>query len=121
MIWPFSRKKAEAAPEPPMQYSQVDITERWGDNKRLGSDDWIQTFAANTLVPNPESMGLPTPGADAETVYRIASKMSLGRERFPQLDDGVYCPICHIANVQIAKLRKPCPKCERPLLKFGWT
>lgn len=120
MIWPFSRKQVEAAPEQPLQFSQVDSTERFGDDKRLGPDDWIQTFALNTRVPNPERMGLPPKGADAETVYRIASKMSELRERIRVPNDGVYCPVCHVANVQIARLRKPCPKCGRGLLKFGW-
>jgi hypothetical protein len=122
MIWGFSKKEVvrRNAPEEPLQFSQVDATEHWGDNKKLGPGDWIQTFALNIKVPNPERMGLPPKNADAETVYRIASKMSEGREQIPIPNDGVYCPICHIANVQLAKLRTPCPKCARPLLKFGW-
>ena len=50
----------------------------------------------------------------------VASKLSQVRESIPIPNDGVYCPICHIANIELAKLRTPCPKCGRALLKFGW-
>jgi hypothetical protein len=41
------------------------------------------------------------------------------RELIPSA--GVYCPVCHIANVDLGRLRTPCPQCGRPLLKFGWA
>jgi len=103
-----------------ISFSQLDITERFDDNRNLGADDWISTTPLNATIKNPESAGLPLPGADAEAVYRIASKLSALRESIPIPNDGVYCPICHIANVDLGKLRTPCPKCGRALLKFGW-
>jgi hypothetical protein len=65
-------------------------------------------------------MGLPPAGAGADEVYRVASKLSELRESIPIPNDGVYCPVCHIANVDLGRLRKPCRKCGRALLKFGW-
>ena len=50
----------------------------------------------------------------------VASKLSQVRESIPIPNDGVYCPICHIANIELPKLRTPCPKYGRALLKFGW-
>ena len=59
-------------------------------------------------------------GADADEIYRVASKLSVLRESIPVPNDGVYCPVCHIANLNLGKLRTPCPQCGRGLLKFGW-
>lgn len=101
-------------------YSQLDITEQFGDDQRLGVDDWIATTPLNARIPNPQASGLPLPETDSEEVYRIASEMSALRESIPIPNDGVYCPICHIANVDLAKLKTPCPQCGRALLKFGW-
>jgi hypothetical protein len=117
-MWPFSKK--QKAPVEAMSYSQVDITETFGDDQRLGSDEWIATTPLNASTKNPESMGLPPKGADADEVYRVASKLSELRESIRIPNDGVYCPVCHIANVDLGRLRKPCPKCGRALLKFGW-
>ena len=114
------RKVEKIAPEA-ISFSQVDITERFDDNRNLGTDEWISTTPLNSTIRKPESAGLPSPSADSEEVYRVASKMSELRESIPIPDDGVYCPICHIANVDLRKLRTPCPKCGRELLKFGWT
>ena len=61
--------------------SQVDITERFDDNRRLGKDEWISTTPLNLTITNPESAGLPSPDADSEEVYRIASKLSALRDR----------------------------------------
>ena len=103
-----------------LRYSQLDITESFGDNLRLKPDEWIATVPLNAKGTNPESMGLPAVNADSETVYAIGVSMSAGREQFLGLNDGVYCPVCHIANIDLKKLHAPCPKCGRKLLKFGW-
>jgi hypothetical protein len=74
----------------------------------------------NATRENPESVGLPSLAADADEIYRIASALSAIRESLPLERDGVYCPVCHIANIDRSKLRTPCPKCGRALLQFGW-
>jgi hypothetical protein len=116
-MWPFKKKKVDAQT---ISFSQVDTTERFDDNLNLKSEDWISTTPLNTMIDNPTSMGLPALNANEEEVFRIASELSLLREQIPIPNDGVYCPICHIANVDSDKLRTPCPKCGRALLKFGW-
>ena len=98
-------------------YSQVDITERFGDDLSLTVDDWISTSSLNSTVPNAQSMGLPSIGATDDEVYRIAERLSRIRESAPIPGDGVYCPVCHIANVTLARLRTPCPPCGRELLR----
>ena len=118
-MWPFSRKRK--APMEAISYSQVDITESFGDDKRLGPDEWIATVPLNATTKNPESMGLPRAFAGADEVYRVASKLSNLRESVPIPGDGVYCPVCHIATVGLGRLRTPCPQCGRGLLKFGWS
>ena len=104
----------------PISFSQVDVTERFDDDQCLGPDEWISTTPLNATMSNPESMGLPPLGAEADEVYRVASRLSALRESIPIPNDGVYCPVCHIANVDLARLRTPCPQCGRALLKFGW-
>jgi hypothetical protein len=117
----FRGKKASPF-KGPIRYMQVDITERFDDDLGLEPDDWIETTTLNRDDPDPESVGLPPLGADDEEVYRIAAAMSVIRQRVPpQYRDGVYCPICHIANIDRGKVRTPCPKCGRELLQFGWT
>jgi hypothetical protein len=117
-MWPFRKK--EKVPAASIMYSQVDITEAFGDDQRLGPDDWIATMPLNATTADPQSVGLPRLEADANEVHRVASKLSELRESIPIPNDGVYCPVCHIANVDLGRLRTPCPQCERPLLKFGW-
>ena len=117
-MWPFRKK--QKAPVPAMMYSQVDITEAFGDNERLGPNDWLATVPLNATTADPESMGLPPVGADVDEVHRVASELSELRESIPVPSDGVYCPVCHIANANLGRLRTPCPQCSRPLLKFGW-
>ena len=122
-MWPFKKKqtpKAESLAPGSISFSQVDTTERFGDNLRLAPDEWIATIPLNTINENPESMGLPAVGATANEVFQIASRLSRLRESIPIPNDGVYCAICHIANIHIAKLRTPCPQCGKELLKFGW-
>lgn len=123
-MWPFKKQTPTAKPAPlpsgPISFTQVDTTERFDDNVGLAPDKWIATIPLNTITQNPEDMGLPALGAGADEVFRIASQLSRIRESIPMLNDGVYCPICHIANVELAKLHTPCPQCGRELLKFGW-
>ena len=117
----FKRKKPTETIDPhKLYYSQLDITEHFGDNLRLKPDEWIATTPIKSHNQNPESIGLPPVGADESTVYAIGSKMSALRGQIVGLNDGVYCPICHIANIDIQKLHTPCPKCSRKLLQFGW-
>ncbi len=113
------RKLEMMAPEA-ISFSQLDITERFGDDQSLSIDDWIATTPLNATISDPAPAGLPPPDADSEEVYRIASELSALRESIPIPNDGVYCPICHIANIDLGKLRTPCPQCGRELLKFGW-
>jgi hypothetical protein len=101
-------------------YSQLDITENFGDNFKLKPEEWINTTPINATLDNPESMGLPSKNANQNEIYEIAVRLSQLREQIYVPDDGVYCPICHIANIDINKLHTPCPKCTRQLLKFGW-
>jgi hypothetical protein len=103
-----------------ISYSQLDITENIGDNERLEPEEWISTMALNAMTPASEANGLPPVGANEEQVYSVAEALSQIRESFAISTDGVYCPVCHIANTQLAKLGFACPKCGRPLLRFGW-
>jgi hypothetical protein len=122
-MWPFKKKlKATTQLMPPGQisFSQLDITESFGDNLRLKPEDWISTVPLNKTTPNGQTSGLPPVDASDGAVYEFASRLSLFRESIPIPSDGVYCPICHIANIELSKLRTPCPKCGRALLKFGW-
>jgi hypothetical protein len=122
-MWPFRRKeKAVFQSLPPQQnlFSQVDTTQRFVDNLSLDAEDWIETIPLNSVVPDGQTMGLPAVGASEDEVYSAASKLSRIRESLQIPNDGVYCPICHVANVNLAHLRTPCPKCGRELLKFGW-
>lgn len=118
-MWPF-RRKASAVGARSIGYSQLDITESFGDDARLGPEDWIETTPLNMVVPDPAGSGLPLPGATDEAIYSVATKLSHIRESASIPNDGVYCPVCHIANVHLNRLRTPCPKCGRALLKFGW-
>ena len=121
-MWPFKKKKPEVQMVPPQQlsFSQIDITERFGDHLSLGPEDWIEITPLNASIPDPQAQGLPPRGAGDDETYVAAERLSKLRESIPIPHDGVYCPVCHIANVTLARLRTPCPKCSRPLLKFGW-
>ena len=117
---PDSPSKATTQTMPPgkLSYSQLDITERFDDHLHLKPEDWIATVPLNKSVP--DGKGLPPVDASAEEVYKAAARLSQFRESISIPSDGVYCPVCHIANTQLAKLHTPCPKCGRALLKFGW-
>lgn len=114
-------RKIETMDPREIAFSQLDVTERFDDDKSLKPEDWIETTPLNRRIPDPVESGLPSVDADCDQIYRIASAMSELRESIPIQGDGVYCPICHIANIEIEKLRTPCPRCGRELLKFGWT
>jgi hypothetical protein len=123
-MWPFKKRAIDLSSRTP-SYTQVDMTDGFGDVERLGPDDWIKTIPLNRYladsVPDPQEWGLPPLGAGDEETYTIAARLSGLREMIPALArDGVYCPICHIANKQREKLHTPCPMCGRPLLQFGW-
>lgn len=120
-MWPFKKKKLDKAgvinPNK-IFYSQVDITEGFGDNLNLKLDDWIKTIPLDQ--PSEGISNLPPLNASSDTVYQIAKELSAIRESIDTLNDGVYCPVCHIANIDQNKLHTPCPQCKRGLLKFGW-
>lgn len=121
-MWPFKKKPKNSSQLPPgsISFSQLDLTETFGDNLRLTEEEWVQTSPLNERVPDPEAQGLPPKGAPQDVVFAVADRLSKIRESIPIASDGVYCPCCHIANIAISKLRTPCPKCGKPLLKFGW-
>ena len=80
---PFKRKQP-ATPEVPLpaklSYSQVDVTERFGDNIGLQPDTWVATVPLNSHSSAPEEMGLPPRGASEDDVFGIASALSRVRE-----------------------------------------
>lgn len=116
----YLNKVIQMAPQD-ISYSQVDITETFDDQLRLSSEEWVETVPLNSMVDRPELQGLPSNKATPEEVYEVARKLSAIRETFSVETDGVYCPICHIANTDLGRLKTPCPRCNRELLKFGWT
>jgi hypothetical protein len=101
-------------------FTQVDSTENFNDSEGLDSGEWIKTTPLNESMDNPESMGLPVRGSSEDEVHHIASDLSAIRESLSIPEDGVYCPVCNVANVDRQKLRTPCPTCGRDLLAFGW-
>jgi hypothetical protein len=121
-MWPFKKQeKVEYLDPRELNFTQVDLTERFGDNLSLSKEDWIETFPINGMGPGVNLSGLPTVDAGDDDIHRIASKLSEIREGFQLQTDGVYCPVCHIANIDYDNLRTPCPKCSRPLLAFDWN
>lgn len=118
-MWPFSKRTKKVSLSN-LYYSQLDITEKFGDNLNLKPEEWIKTFPLNLIDKNPELSGLPPVNSTIEKVYETAQKLSAIREQINMPTDGVYCPVCHIANIELSKLRKPCSKCGRELLRFGW-
>lgn len=127
-MWPFGKKNVISPDHPEyqqimdnLQCSQVDITDKFGDNLSMKPDEWIETHPMNQNGGCSEfHWGLPPIGSSAEKIYEVAKGFSALREQVNIPSDGVYCPVCHIANTQLSKLHAPCPRCERELLKFGW-
>src|SRR3954469_26010762 len=100
-MWPFKKKAAtRTIPPGEISYSQLDITETFGDNERLKPDDWISTSPLNKMTPKGQASGLPPADATSEEIYAVAERLSRFRESLSLPKDGVYCPICHIANIQ---------------------
>jgi|SRR6185369_6262965 hypothetical protein len=121
-MWPFKKKpKIEYLEAAELNFTQVDFTERFGDHLSLSEDEWIETIPMNRTFPDGKGGNLPPIDAIGDEIYRIASRLSEIRESFRVPTDGVYCPVCHIANIDYAHLRNPCPKCGRPLLAFDWN
>ncbi len=105
-------------PSGEISYTVVDITETFGDNLSLGKEDWVTTTPLIKLLGVDHQKGLPSVDACDGEIYAIAVGLSEIREEFQIATDGVYCPVCHIANVDKEKLRMPCPKCARELRLF---
>ena len=121
-FWPFKKKeKVEMLDPSTLSFSQVDFTEYFDQNQALAPGDWVPTIPINEMLGNDNKGNLPALGSSDHEIYRVALGLSEIREQFQVPDDGVYCPVCHIANVDIANLGKECPKCARPLLAFGWS
>src|SRR5688500_17442643 len=86
----------QSMPPGQISYSQLDITESFGDNEKLKPEDWIATVPLNKMSTNAQSSGLPPVEASDEQVYQAADKLSRMRESISIPSDGVYCPVCHI-------------------------
>ncbi len=118
----FSRFSRKGYDDQSISYSQIDVTEFFDQNLTLSKNEWAKTTPITVRLKDMYGkMGLPVQNSTDEQVYQIASKLSLLRALFGNENDGVYCPICHIANIDLNKLHTPCPNCGRKLLKFGWT
>jgi len=117
----FRRKKVDLLSRDEMLFTQVDFTEAFGDNLAIGKEDWITTIPITTALGVSHRKGLPPSDASDGEIYAIATGLSEIREQFPVVTDGVYCPVCHIANIDREKLRTPCPNCNRELLLFDWN
>jgi hypothetical protein len=109
-----------------LSFTQADVVKGSVDNLSLGPNNWIETTPINASVPEERRpRGLPPLDATDDQIYQIANAGSRLRESIrlsgQPSRDGVYCPICHVANTQVSLLRKPCPRCGRELLLFDWT
>lgn len=120
-FWPFKKKtKTELLDVNTLNYSQVDFTEYFDQHLTLSKEEWVPTIPINAMLGHDNQGNLPPLDASDHEIYRVALSLSEIRKQFQIADDGVYCPVCHIANIDIAHLGKECPKCARPLLAFGW-
>lgn len=121
-FWPFKKKaKVEYVDPDTLNYTQLDISEHFDEHLALSTDEWVTTIPINRWIGHDNNGNLPDLNANDHEIYRIAASLSEIRQDFHPLGDGVYCPVCHIANIDFEKLGKECPKCFRPLLAFGWT
>jgi hypothetical protein len=53
--------------------SKTGICDVDGRHLSVGDDDWIGTFALNSLIPNPTTMGLPAVGTSDDETYQVAA------------------------------------------------
>lgn len=121
-FWPFKKKpKVEYVDPATIRYSQADITEEIDQHLHMAADEWVETLPINEMIGHDKDGNLPPLDALPDQIYAVASQLSEMRETMRIPDDGVYCPVCHIACINADLLRQPCPKCERPLLAFGWS
>ena len=121
-MWPFKRNpKVEYVDPAELNFTQLDFTERFDERQNLAADEWIETIPMNEMLQDGKRNNLPPAEATPDEVYEVATKLSKIRRIFASPTDGVYCPICHIANISIENLGTPCPKCQRPLLAFDWN
>ncbi len=120
-MWPFKKKSEfELSANSVVSYTQTDYMPLLSGSDGLSPDQWVSVHPCNEDDALPESKGLPSLTASDGEVYGVASKLSQIRSSFGVPIDGVYCPVCHIANIQKEKLGEPCPQCGRGLLCFGW-
>jgi hypothetical protein len=52
-MWPFKKKakpETSTMPSGQISYSQLDITESFGDNERLEPEDWISTVPLSAMT-----------------------------------------------------------------------
>ncbi len=102
------------------RFSQLDITERFDDRNRLKPEEWINTIPLGyQQIHQGVKINLIS-SEDPNEIYRVATSMSGTRNIINNVNDGVYCPICHRASIDLKKLGTPCPICGRSLLRFGW-
>ena len=112
--------RVQSASPGEIRFTQLDITDDFGPPAGASRDTWIDTVAINTRTDAGGKSGLPPADATEDEVYEAAPRMSAIREEIGVEGDGVYCPACHIANIDYARLGEPCPRCSRGLLAFGW-
>jgi hypothetical protein len=77
-MWPFNKTKpmTQKMSRNQISYSQLDITEKFGDDAQLKPEDWIPTMPLNNLTSRGQASGLPPIDASDEEVYTVAEKMS---------------------------------------------
>ena len=117
----FRRKKVDLVPTEEFLFTVVDIVETVSEGSGFGKDDWVATTPIIKVLGVDHKKGLPSSDVPDGEIYAIAVGLSEIREEFQIATDGVYCPICHIANIDRQRLRTPCPKCGRELLLFDWN
>lgn len=112
----------------PEGLTQLDMPRDVTEQLRIQSEDWVPCVpirGKNTAYIYDQ---LPTTDLTDEETYTLAKQLSdVWNERISKSDHplqkigGVYCPVCHIASIDLDKLGLPCPKCKRELLRFNWT
>lgn len=107
--------------------TQLDMPKDIVQQLHLKLEDWADSIpirGAETVYIYDQ---LPSTDATEEEIYARATELSDARTKAinampkPFKEGGVYCPICHISSIDADILGKPCPKCNRKLLRFNWT